>query len=255
MNLAIKAVIKIFMGIESFYVDANEEIRNTHEHYIALFICTIIGFFILYVGKRKWDKEQQFDYAAMICGFLFFLQLFKTCIRLILGNFDKSVDLPLQVCNLMPLALYFAFKFRSKNIFSIFFFWIMCGTLQANFTPTLYDHFPHYESIRYWLTHAIMPFMAVYGLMIIGWKITFKDAIMSWISMTLGAYLMYWINKPLTANYWFVNQKPQGKTIYDLLGQWPDYMFQLVPIALTLFVLLFIIVKGIEILSKKVSSP
>lgn len=239
------------MGIESFYVDSHEDIRNTTEHLISVLLCFFLGLLLLYFGKKSIDKNRQFKYAYVICGFIFCIQLFKTLIRIYLGNFDKSVDLPLQVCNLMPLAMYFAFKFQSRNIFAIFFFWIMCGTLQANVTPTLYDHFPHYESIRYWLTHAIMPFMAIYGLYVIGWKLTFKDAIVSWICMTLGAYIIYWINKPLMANYWFVNRKPNGKTIYDLLGDWPDYMFQLVPIALTLFLFMFFIVKGITYLSGK----
>lgn len=239
------------MSIEAFYVDSNEDIRNTSEHIISVAICFLLGILILFIGRKRSDKNDQFKLAYTICGFIFGLQLLKTLIRFYLGNFDIRVDLPLQVCNLMPLALFFAFKLKSRNIFAVFFFWIMCGTLQANVTPTLYDHFPHYESIRYWLTHTIMPFMAVYGLMVIGWKLTFKDVIISWLSMTFGAYAMYWINKPLDANYWFVNRKPNGKTIYDLLGEWPDYMFQLVPIALTLFFIMFLIVKGITYLATK----
>lgn len=240
-----------FTFFQSFYVDRHTDVSHTFEHYFSVFVYFMIGFWLLYKGKNSWSKEQGRKYIMFLCLFIFGLQVFKTCIRLYLGNFNIATDIPLQVCNLMPLAMFFVFYLNSRALFGIFFFWIMCGTLQSNFTPTLWDHFPHYESIRYWATHALLPFIAVFGLVAMKWTLNYKDVIISWLSMTAGAYIMYHINNFLGANYWFVNNKPKAATMYDLLGPWPDYMFQLFPIAWVLFTATFLIVKGITVANQK----
>lgn len=232
--------------LSKFYVDAHTNIVGTPEHWINVAVYFTFGFILLYLGKFKWSDSQRHRYIVYICGFIFTLNILKTIIRLFLGNFNHQFDLPFHVCNLVPLAIGLAYYFRNRQMFALFFFWIMCGTLQANVTPTLTDFFPHYESIRYWATHSWMPFIAVYGLIVLGYKIYFKDVIISWLSMTAGAYIVYHLNNALGSNYWFVNRKPDGTTMYDLLGDWPTYMFQLFPVALVLFTTMYIIVKSIE---------
>jgi hypothetical integral membrane protein (TIGR02206 family) len=232
--------------IESFYVDQNLDVTHSTEHFISVAMYFAFGFWLLYMGYNKWSKEQGRKMMIYLCAVIFGLQLFKTFIRLFIGNFSVETDLPLHVCNLVPLLMLIVYMTKSRFLFGIFFFWIMCGTLQANVTPTLWDRFPHYESIRYWATHSLMPFIAVFGLIAMKWKVTYKDVIISWLSMTACAYLMYHINNRLGSNYWFVNRKPDAATIYDLLGPWPTYMFQLFPVALILFSIMFLIVKGVE---------
>lgn len=232
--------------MESFYLDKNIHITGTPEHIISVLVYFSIGFLLLYSGKTLWNEQQRKNYIIWICFFIYGLQWLKTGIRWYLGNFDPTTDLPLQLCNLMPLILGIAYLIESQVLFGIIFFWIMNGTFQSNFTPSLMDYFPHYESIRYWTTHAIIPFAAVYGLVVLSYKVSYKDVIISWITITVGAYLMYWINLSLGANYWFVIEKPISPTMYDLLGPWPNYMFQLLPVALFLFSVTYWIVKGVE---------
>ncbi len=232
--------------MELFYKDSHFHIFGTTEHIVSILVYFAIGFLILYLGKTQWNEKQRKNYIVWLCFVIYGLQWAKTGIRYYLGNFDHTTDLPIQLCNLMPLILGIAFYFESKVLFGIIFFWIMNGTLQSNFTPSLMDFFPHYESIRYWATHALIPIAAVYGLVVLSYKVTYKDVIISWLSLTIGAYIMYWVNLGLGANYWFVMQKPISPTMYDLLGPWPTYMFQLFPLALFLFSLTYVMVKIVE---------
>jgi hypothetical integral membrane protein (TIGR02206 family) len=238
--------------LESFYIDRHQDVSHTAEHYVNVAIYFTFGFWLLYMGNRKWSKEKGRKIILYLCLGIFLLQILKSSIRFLIGNFDIAKDLPLHVCNLVPLLMYITYSIRSRALFGIFFFWIMCGTLQANVTPTLWDAFPHYESIRYWATHALMPFAAVFGLVALKWKLEYKDVIRSWLLMTVGSYLMYLVNNTLGSNYWFVNRKPDAATIYDLLGPWPEYMYQLFVIALILFSAMYFIVKGIEWLVQKI---
>ncbi len=221
--------------MERFYLDSHTHIFGTTEHIVSVIVYFAIGFMILLFGKNRWNEKQKKDYIVLICFLVYGLQWAKTGIRYYLGVFDHTTDLPLQLCNLMPLILGIAYYFESQKLFGIIFFWIMNGTLQSNFTPSLMDFFPHYESIRYWTTHALIPFAAVYGLVVLSYKVTYKDVIISWLAITFGAYFMYWINTFMGANYWFVIEKPISPTMYDALGPWPNYMFQLFPVALVLF--------------------
>ena len=246
--------MKSISFLQSFYIDGTDDVSHTFEHYFSVLLYFIFGAWLLYAGRKYWSKAQSRQYMMYLCLFIFGLQVFKTGIRLYLGNFDIATDIPLHVCNLMPLAMFFVFYFDNRTLFGIFFFWVMCGTLQANFTPTLWDRFPHYEAIRYWATHSLLPFIAVYGLVVMRWTLRYKDVIISWLCMNAGAYSSYHINNILVANYWFVNSKPNAATIYDLLGPWPDYMFQLFPIALVLFTTAFLIVKGVTLATLKLSS-
>jgi hypothetical integral membrane protein (TIGR02206 family) len=232
--------------LESFYTDQHQDVTGTFQHWGNVITYFILGFLILYQGKYKWNDQQKRTNIVMICAIIYGLQLFKTCFRIYLGNFNHEVDLPLHVCNILPLAMSLVYYYKSKLGFGIFFFWIMCGTLQANVTPTLWDAFPHYESLRYWATHSLLPFIAVYGLVVLGYKINFRYLIISWLCMTAGAYMMYHVNNLLGSNYWFVNAKPNAKTIYDLLGPWPTYMFQLFPVVLVIFTIMFLIIRLIK---------
>jgi hypothetical integral membrane protein (TIGR02206 family) len=240
--------------LESFYTDSHLDVTHKPEHWVNVGIYFALGFLLLYLGRYKWNEEQRYKYIVWISVFIYGLQIFKTCIRLYLGNFNHETDLPLHVCNILPLGMALVYGMRNRALFGILFFWVMCGTLQANFTPTLWDYFPHYESIRYWATHSLLPFIAIYGLVVIGFKINFRDVIISWLAMTVGAYLMYHVNNALGSNYWFVNAKPNAKTIYDLLGPWPTYMFQLFPVVLVLFTVMFLITRAVRFVSNKANT-
>lgn len=157
-----------------------------------------------------------------------------------LGVFDIRNDLPLHLCNIMPFFMPLIMLKKWRFGWSILFFWICAGTFQALITPTHVESFPHYESIRYWAVHAGLTMMAVYGAVVYGWRLTWKDALFSAIGMHVLAMIIYPINVLLNSNYLYLMAKPPGKTMYDLLGPWPWYIISLEGVILVLFSLLLI---------------
>ncbi len=204
---------------------------------IALFIISCIYFFRL--GNR-WSQEKKLNVGLWICMAAAFFQLFKVFMRLYLGNFDHTEDLPLQLCNMLPFAMWYTFKTKSRYLFGIFFFWIMAGTFQSLITPTLTDSFPHYESMRYWVVHGGLSFIALYGVFVMRWHLDIWDGIRSAIGMNILALCMTPLNLILGSNYLYLFDKPPGKTMYDLLGPWPWYILSLEGVIVVLFGLLLI---------------
>jgi len=186
------------------------------------------------MGKTRWNKEQQWRYGLIFTVVLYAVQLFKTFIRIYLGNFDASTDLPLELCNIIPLIMLIGLWMRSRLVLSIIFFWIMAGTIQANITPTLLNTFPHYEWIRYWLIHTGLPIMAIYTFYVLGFRYTFRDIVRSALAMNIVAAVVYLINIALDSNYMYLVAKPPPGTIYDVLGPWPWYIVSL-EVALLIF--------------------
>jgi len=215
------------LKFSDFYTDTTNFVPYSLEHLIGVLVVFIVGVWFLYMGKYRWNEKQQWRYAIVFASTLYFLQLFKTFIRIFLGNFNASTDLPLELCNMIPLLMIIALVYRSRMLFSIIFFWIMAGTIQANITPTLKNVFPHYEWIRYWAIHTGLPILAIYTFYVLGYRYNFKDIVRSALGMNVIAAIIYVVNIFLDSNYMYLVHKPPPGTVYDILGPWPWYIVSL----------------------------
>ena len=218
-----------------FYTDSVSFSSYGMEHLISVLVVAIFGVWFLRKGKYSWNEDQKYRYAIIFAAILYGIQLFKTFIRLYLGNFDITEDLPLQLCNFLPVLLIIGLVYRSRLILSVIFFWILAGTAQANITPTLLNTFPHYEAIRYWAIHTGLPVLAIYLYYVLGYRFTLKDAVRSALALNLVAIVLYPLNIWLNSNYLYLVAKPPGKTLYSLLGPWPYYLMGLETLLLILF--------------------
>ncbi len=215
------------MQFSDFYIDTAGFVAYTSEHFWGVFSVVLFGVWFLYMGKYKWNEEKQWRNALIFASALYVLQLFKTFIRIYLGNFNVTTDLPLELCNIIPLLMTIALWRKSRMLLSVIFFWIMAGTIQANITPTLHNVFPHYEWIRYWVIHSGLPVLAIYSFYVLGFRYNFRDIVRSALGMNILASIIYIINIYLNANYMYLVAKPPHGTIYDFLGPWPWYILSL----------------------------
>lgn len=223
------------MDLSAFYTDTISFSNYSLEHFFSVLVVAIFGVWFLRRGKYVWNEKQKWRNAIIFGAILYAIQLFKTFIRLYLGNFDITEDLPLQLCNILPLLVMIGLHYKSRLLLSVTFFWILAGTAQANITPTLLNTFPHYEAIRYWLIHMGLPILAIYMFYVLGYRFKLKDAVRSALALNVVAAIIYPINHLLSSNYLYLNAKPPGTTIYNLLGPWPWYIMNLEFLMLVLF--------------------
>ena len=226
--------------MDSFLV-ANSQFRNyTTEHYLSVALFLAIGILFIYIGQNYLKKDQKYRFIFGLMLFIFFFQVIKVPLYMYTGVFNYRVDLPLHLCNISPIFMFFAYFFRSRIAWSIFFLWIMAGTFQSLLTPTLTESFPHYEWWRYWIIHVWLVTGAFYGIFVLGYRIKFKDMFYSLFWLNVLAFAVYFINVQIGANYMYMSGKPDGKTMYDLLGDWPLYILQLEFVALLLFSIIYL---------------
>ena len=208
------------------------------EHLVCFSSCILGIFLMLYIGKKHWSDDQNKLYLTIICTAGALLQLFKVGYRYQAGYFDVTNDLPLHLCNILTLLMPLVVWFNWKKLWGITFFWIIAGCAQAIFTPTLTESMPHYEALRYWVVHAVIILVALHGIVVFNYKLTFYDAFRSILAMNILAAILYPINVALQSNYMYLNAKPPGKTFYDLLGTWPGYIVALEIIVIVLFTMM-----------------
>ncbi len=226
--------------LDIFLLDNSNFKNYGWEHGLCFMACILFIIYILYTGKKYWNTEQQKKYITIICTFGAFMQIFKVVYKYNAGIFDETNDFPLHLCNIMTLVMPLILWFRWRLLWGVTFFWIIAGCAQSIFTPTLTESLPHYEAIRYWVVHAVIILGALYGIFVFGYKPSIKDAIFSAIGMNILAAFLYPINVALGSNYMYLNGKPAGKTFYDLLGPWPDYILVLEFVIIVFFSLLLV---------------
>lgn len=229
-----------------FYQDTFSFEAFGAEHNLILLFSTLLGILFIFKGQQSWNDEQKRRYALYLCVAMMLIQLAKPIIRLNLGNFMVTDDLPLHLCNLMPFAMFAAFYLKNRLIWAIFFFWIIVGTSQSLFTPTLTENLPHYDAIRYWLVHAGLVIVSIYGAVVMGWRLEVKDIMWSSIAMNIAAIIIYPINVMLNSNYFYLNAKPKVDTFYSMLPEWPLYILHLEWIMLLFFSIVYFIFKIIS---------
>lgn len=197
------------------------------EHLLCFTACLVFIGVFLYAGRKYLTTKKQVVFITFVCTIGALTQLFKVFYRQYAGVFDQTNDVPLHLCNIMTLVMPIIMWYRWRFLWGITFFWIMAGCAQSIFTPTLTESLPHYEAIRYWSVHAVIILGALYGWYVYGYRPTVRDAVYSGIGLNLLAAVIYPINLALGSNYMYLNAKPPGKTFYDLLGPWPQYILVL----------------------------
>jgi hypothetical integral membrane protein (TIGR02206 family) len=207
-----------------------------HITIIILIICLSIGLPIF--TKRSFSQYQQLLTSRIIAIIISCWVILYDLILLNLGKFNYKTDLPLDICNLMGLLIPFLMWYPSKQLFPYLYFYIMAGTTQAVFVPYLFDGFPNFVFIKFWVVHGGLIVYILYVAVVWKFKLTLKDIWRSFLLLQLYGLLIYLINKQIGANYIFLVQKPPTNSIFDYFGPWPIYI--LVAEAIMLFLMFMV---------------
>lgn len=154
-----------------------------------------------------------------------------SAIRLYTGQFNPSVDLPFDICNMtalvwLPLLLYR--RQAQPWLFDGMLFTAFPGTIQAFFTPHLYDAFPHVTFLKFWIVHGGI-IVGVLAAAILGGQ---RSSLPLWrailhfhLFMTGSIFFSFLVSIPLNANFTYSRYTPPTGSLLDYFGPWPLYLF------------------------------
>ena len=220
------------------------------EHLVLLTGFVIFFIWFIRYTKSKSELVQQ-RILLGIAVLLTVLQLAKIPLNLYTGVFDIKNDIPLHMCNFLPMFMIWVYATKKRTAWATVFFWIILGVSQANFTPSVEFSLFHYDAIRYWMVHLMLVLLGLYPAIVWGWDLELKDVGRTFIALNVVALIIYFLNQILNSNYLYVTGKPPGTTFFSLLPEWPYYILVLEVI----IVVWSLMVLGVFRVVKEINSP
>lgn len=152
-------------------------------------------------------------------------------------------NLPLQLCDVTLWATAFACLSLAPLLVEFAYFAGFAGAAMALLTPDLWEPWPHYPAIYFFVAHGgIVVGIAV---LVVGrisplrsgavWR---AFAIVLAYAAVVGSF-----NALAQANYMYLCRKPASASLLDMLGPWPVYLAGGAAAALALFWLLWLPVR------------
>jgi hypothetical integral membrane protein (TIGR02206 family) len=140
------------------------------------------------------------------------------------GWFLFPGNMPFQLCDLILWLTVIAMLFRLQFAFEFSFFAGLIGTSMAVLTPDLWEPFPSYPTVYFFLAHCGIVICVLY-LWASGTMRPLPGCIVR-VMLALNGYaiavgLFNWI---FQTNYMYLCRKPDNASALDYFGPWPLYI-------------------------------
>ena len=218
--------------------------KNFHlfgqQHLLVIALTVTMSIALAIFAKKKLALDGQLRLGRGITVVLAIMVVGWIAIRLALGQFDHKTDLPLDICNIVALALPLLMWKPDRRVHEVLYFWVMAGTIQALLTPHLFEGFPHFTFIKYFAVHGGLVVFAVYATVVYGIRPGWRSLWRSFFVLQIYVLSLYLINLLLGSNYAYLMEKPPTASALDYLGDYPWYLLVSEGLALAMFILVLL---------------
>ena len=173
-------------------------------------------------------------------GFLAANELVWYGYRLSTEGFRFPEALPLQLCDVALWLTVLSALALKPWAYELAYFWSVGGSYMAVLTPDLWEPFPSYPTVYFFLAHGFVVstilFLAFARLARPRpgsvWRAFF---ILNGYTAAVGLF-----NFVFNTNYMYLCRKPESASLLDYLGTWPWYVVSSELVALAVFWLLWL---------------
>jgi hypothetical integral membrane protein (TIGR02206 family) len=139
--------------------------------------------------------------------------------------FDLHQSLPLHLSDMLRLVTAYALWSRRPWAVALTYYWGLTFNPQALLTPDLHPNIaPALEIASYWSQHVLVMWAAVYLTWGLGLHPNWRSYRLALAITVAWAAVVFAINRVLSTNYGYLNSKPGGVSLLDLMGGWPWYL-------------------------------
>ena len=210
------------------------------QQHLAMIALTLALAVLLPAAARRFTPARQLLLARILSLTLSSTVIIWTGIRIYLGDFDRSSDLPLDICNLSALLLPVIMWRPTRRVHELLYFWILSGTLQAVITPYLYNGFPNFTFIKYWIVHGGLIVYAIYITAVFRFYPDRRSIWNAFLGLQIYTVILFGLNWLLGSNYFYIMHKPPTASLLDYFGPWPWYLIVCEFLALLIFWLVYL---------------
>lgn len=140
------------------------------------------------------------------------------------GHIDLQHTLPIQLCDVASMVAAYALWTHRPWAAALTYYWGLTLTSQAVILPSLSHPFPDPRFFLFWGMHVSIVWAAVYLAWGVGHRPSWRTYRTSFALTATWAGAVFCFNRVADTNYGYLNAKPDGPSILDLLGGWPSYL-------------------------------
>lgn len=210
------------------------------EHLVPVFLTLVFAIGCIKYSKKELSRRSQSKlFHSLGCVVSLTVVVFHLYYILI-GDYQVKTDLPLYLCSFIALLIPIFTYTKKYWMYEILLFWIIAGTLQGVITPDIAEGFPAFDYFRYWIVHLGLLTIIFYATFVFGMRPRFKSVFKSFAALQIYVIAMVFINWLLSANYFYLNEKPKSASLLDYFGEWPLYIIVVQLILIPYFLIIYL---------------
>ncbi|MFH1214775.1 MAG: TIGR02206 family membrane protein [Candidatus Neomarinimicrobiota bacterium] len=197
-------------------------------HFLTLMVIIVTMFVALYklqTCSPGWRKKYFHPFLAI---FLFTQIVGWRIIFILQHDFALDFDLPLHLCGLCEILLFYYLLRPNQTVFDILYYWIMSGSTLAVLIPELQWDIPSARYFAMFIPHSLMVFCILYFIIVLKIRPSRNSYWKAFQAINILALIMIPINLVFKANYLYLRDVPPVQFgPIKLLPQWPWYLLVL----------------------------
>lgn len=226
--------------IAQSYDWANEFRAFTSFHWLVTGTCFAMMIACCVIGKRLLAKSEDHEYQfrTLIAWSILITQGFIFIRRMV--YFDLHDSLPLHLCRLGVFIAAWHLFTLDRRARALTLFWGLGLSSQIFFTPYIKEGYGHLSFWIYWLNHIQIVGVAIYDIVVLGFRPNGRDLRFATIAGVIYALVTIGLNVLLGTNYSYLGAgQHEGASIVDKLGPFPQRTIWMMVGAAVIFTLIY----------------
>ena len=156
------------------------------------------------------------------------------------GQLTFPDHLPLELCDASLCLVIIALFTVNQAVFDLAYFGALAGATMALLTPNLWEDFPSFSTIQFFVDHGLI----VVGALFLAWSGLARprpgSVRRAMIAVNLFAACVGTFDYAFKTDYMYLRAKPPNTSLLDVLGPWPWYLAATEFVACGVFLLLYL---------------
>jgi hypothetical integral membrane protein (TIGR02206 family) len=107
-------------------------------------------------------------------------------------------------------------------------------------TPDIVYQFPHYRFLKYFIHHSAIPITVLYFILFEGYRVPKKAVLSSFLTLNIIAVPVFFLNKMLDTNFFFLANPSETKTLLWFFGSGVKYYVNLEIVGIIVFIITYL---------------
>lgn len=220
------------------------------DHLVWLVLCLLGCVGAVWLGRRLRSRGVEPSFRRVVAVVLVVVTVPLQVLQLLPRDFRLGTSLPLQICDLAWMLAAWALWTGRRRPAQVLLLWGVTLVPQAVLTPALVETFPDPRYLMFWSMHLLTIWSAVYLGATGQGRPTWPGLRTAVLATLLWVGAVMTVNALSGTNYGYLNGKPSGGSLLDLLGPWPAYVVAEVGVVLAVWVVITLVVTGVPRLGR-----